>query len=213
MALFFYLRSVFVWISFCWKCNQGSCLKTNTIRPPIPCGKWLWTAEKKYECLAIRPFQDKGHLLISPVPDMVLRQWQICNRFCILPFWWVTLKFFSFNISDPSSFVFKNITAHIIYAPIIHWGKFCIFDSIYQNSVMLKLKRILVFIKVSNQNCEWKTVSLSVRWGRWTKSVLFNWHGVRMGASAYQNGRRFCTSPSVVWKNNNAPGDFFFWVN
>lgn len=72
---FICLTSVFLWLSFCWKCNQGSCLKTNIIRPPMPCGKWLWTAEKKYECIAISHFQDKGHLLISPVPETVLRQW------------------------------------------------------------------------------------------------------------------------------------------
>lgn len=33
-----YLLSVFLWIPFYWKCNQGSCLKTNTIRPPCPVG-------------------------------------------------------------------------------------------------------------------------------------------------------------------------------
>lgn len=97
-----YLISAFLWISFCWKCNQGSCLKANKIRPPMPCGKWLWTAKKKYECLAIRDFQDKGHLLISPVPDTVLRQWQICSSFCILTFWSVTEIFFPFTISYAS---------------------------------------------------------------------------------------------------------------
>lgn len=131
--------------------TRTACLKTTTVRPLRPHGMWLWTAERKYECLVPNHFQDERHV---PITQCLREHWDNdkFDTFSILTSWSVT-------IADASEFASSKYTAHVIYALSFIGVNF---ESLPLSEIChVKIEDNFGVIKMSSQNSEFLICTLS----------------------------------------------------